>query len=128
TFIQTFNIPNHDDLVPYLASNGVFIPYPNLNLSNHNILAPHPDLNLSNHEVLVHHSYLNLSNYDTLVLCLDLNLFNCKALILYLEYEAAAYIFERSELLKIANKIAQYDGLKESDDEKPEVLTQQKTI
>ncbi|CAG8780463.1 4068_t:CDS:2, partial [Racocetra fulgida] len=35
-------------------------------------------------------------------------------------------VFESEyELLKIANKMPQYDGLKGSDDEKPEVLTQQ---
>ncbi|CAG8572040.1 18300_t:CDS:2 [Gigaspora rosea] len=33
------------------------------------------------------------------------------------EYEAAAYVAERSELLKIANDMAHYDGLKMSDNE-----------
>ncbi|CAG8765077.1 19677_t:CDS:2, partial [Racocetra fulgida] len=102
TFIQAFNIPNHDDLVPYSASNSVFVPHPNLNLSNHNIFVSHPDLNLFNHEP---HSR--------------------KKIVFESEYKAAVYISERPELLKIANKMAQYDGLKGSDNKKPEVLTQQ---
>ncbi|CAG8776392.1 12869_t:CDS:2, partial [Dentiscutata erythropus] len=44
-------------------------------------------------------------------------------------YEAAAYVAERPELLKIAVQMAQYDGLKVSDNkEKTTVLTQLKSV
>ncbi|CAG8778475.1 16117_t:CDS:2, partial [Dentiscutata erythropus] len=50
---------------------------------------------------------------------------NCKILLFKSDYEAAAYVAERPELLKIAVQIAQYDGLKVSDnEEKTTVLTQ----
>ncbi|RIB05867.1 hypothetical protein C2G38_2253576 [Gigaspora rosea] len=45
------------------------------------------------------------------------------------EYEAAAYVAERSEHLKIANDMAHYDGLKMSDNEERNmVLTQQESM
>ncbi|CAG8491462.1 307_t:CDS:2 [Racocetra fulgida] len=66
------------------------------------------------YSVLVHDTHL----YDVLPK-------SRKTLSFESDYEAAAYVAERPKLLKITNQMAQYDGLKVSDnEEKTTVLTQ----
>ncbi|CAG8766445.1 24172_t:CDS:2 [Dentiscutata erythropus] len=53
---------------------------------------------------------------------------NQNTLLFNTNYEAAAYVAERPKLLKIANQMAQYDGLRKSDnEERTDILTQQES-